>query len=423
MIDPQANAPRYFRLIAVATILGAVAALVTFVFVVLVNAGTALIWEGAAQATGLPAPAWTILVCLVGGLLVGVLVRAFGDHTGIFAEVMNEFGRTGRFDYRNAPGIVLTALVSLASGASLGPEAPLADATGGIGTWLADRLHGDERETRSLSYSGVSGMLGAFITSPVGGPLLALESARGGGAMASLYFWMLFPSMLASATATVIFVVLTGSFFGTVYVFPEYFPTFRDLLQAVPLGAIGGVVGVVFFILLRLLRRFVQPMKNRLVLRGLLGGLALGIAGAAFPLILFSGEEQSVELIERAAEIGVPMLLALAGVKLVITCLILVCGWKGGYIFPIMFVGIALGLAVNLIFPQIPVAVAVAATIAGAIAATFRAPLFAIFFTGILVQREALPAIAVATVAGSLVAAGAALWNARRAPSAAPADG
>jgi H+/Cl- antiporter ClcA len=107
----------------------------------------------------------------------------------------------------------------------------------------------------------------------------------------------------------------------------------------------------------------------------------------------------------------------------VITCLILVCGWKGGYIFPIMFVGIALGLAVNLIFPQIPVAVAVAATIAGAIAATFRAPLFAIFFTGILVQREALPAIAVATVAGSLVAAGAALWNARRAPSAAPADG
>ena len=61
------------------------------------------------------------------------------------------------------------------------------------------------------------------------------------------------------------------------------------------------------------------------------------------------------------------MLLVLAGVKLVMTCLILVCGWKGGYIFPIMFVGIVLGLAVNLIFPQIPVAVAVAATIAGVI--------------------------------------------------------
>lgn len=423
MIDPQANPLRYFRLIALATLLGAIAALATFAFILLVNEGTALIWEDAARATGLPAPAWTLLVCVVGGLLVGLLVRAFGDHSGIFAEVMQEFGRTGRFDYRNAPGIVLTAIVSLVSGASLGPEAPLADATGGIGTWLADRMRSDERETRSLSYSGVSGMLGAFITSPVGGPLLALESARGGGGLPSLYFWVLFPSMLASATATVLFVVLTGSFFGTVYAFPEYMPNFRDLLQAVPLGAIGGAVGVTFFVVLRLAQRAVAPMKNRLVLRGLLGGLALGIAGALFPLILFSGEEQTLELIARAAEIGVPMLLALAGVKLLITCLILACGWKGGYIFPIMFVGVALGLAVNLIFPAIPVAVAVAAAIAGAIAATMRAPLFAIFFTGILVQREALPAIAVAAVAGSIVAAGAALWSARRAPEAAASDG
>jgi H+/Cl- antiporter ClcA len=423
MIDPQANPLRYIRLITLATLLGAIAALVTFAFIVLVNESTSLIWESAAVATGLPAPAWTLLVCVVGGLLVGLLVHAFGDHSGIFAEVMQEFGRTGRFDYRNAPGILLTAIVSLVSGASLGPEAPLADATGGIGTWLADRMHSDERETRSMSYSGVSGMLGAFITSPVGGPLLALESARGGGAAPSLYFWVLFPSMLASATATVIFVVLTGSFFGTVYAFPEYMPTFRDLLQAVPLGAIGGAVGVAFFLLLRLAQRAMVPMKNRLVVRGLIGGLALGIAGGVFPLILFSGEDQSVELIARAAEIGVPMLLALAGVKLLITCLILACGWKGGYIFPIMFVGVALGLAVNLIIPQIPVAVAVAAAIAGAIAATMRAPLFAIFFTGILVQREALPAIAGAAVAGSIVAAGAALWSARRAPPVEPAGG
>jgi H+/Cl- antiporter ClcA len=420
MIDTQARPRGYARLLVLATVIGAVAALVTFAFVYLVDKGIALIWENAAMASGLPAPAWTLLICSLGGLVVGLLVRVFGDHSGIFVEVMREFGRTGRFDYRNAPGIVLTALVSLVSGASLGPEAPLADANGGIGTWLADRLHADERETRSLSYSGVSGMLGAFITSPVGGALLALESAQGGGSMPSLYFWVLFPSLIAAASATLVFVALTGSFFSSLYSFPEYVPGFRDLLQAVPLGIIGGVVGVVFFVLLQLFQRAIQPMKNRLVLRGLLGGLALGIAGALFPLVLFSGEEQTVELIDRAAEIGVPMLLALAGIKLLITCVILVCGWKGGYVFPIMFVGVALGLAVNLIFPQIPVAVAVAATIAGSLAATMRAPLFAIFFAGILVQREAMPAIAVASVAGSIVAAVAVLWSARRAKAAAP---
>ncbi len=36
----------------------------------------------------------------------------------------------------------------------------------------------------------------------------------------------------------------------------------------------------------------------------------------------------------------------------------LATGWKGGCIFPIMFASAALGLAVNLLFPGIPVAVA-----------------------------------------------------------------
>lgn len=63
---------------------------------------------------------------------------------------MLKFGKSGRFDYRNAPGIVITAFVSLISGASLGPEASLADACGGIGTWISDRLKLDEEETRTM---------------------------------------------------------------------------------------------------------------------------------------------------------------------------------------------------------------------------------------------------------------------------------
>ena len=67
---------------------------------------------------------FNILVCTIGGLLVGLLVRLFGDHNAIFAELMQEFGNTGRFDYRHAPGIVITAFLSLISGASLVPRLP-----------------------------------------------------------------------------------------------------------------------------------------------------------------------------------------------------------------------------------------------------------------------------------------------------------
>jgi H+/Cl- antiporter ClcA len=420
MIDPQARPAAYVRLLALVAVLGLVSALVTFTFMALVHEGTALVWEQAAAALGLDPRLFTVLVCVLGGLAVGLLVKFFGDHNAIFAELMIEFGKTGRFNYRHAPGIVITAFVSLIAGASLGPEAPLADACGGLGTFVADRLKLDDRETRTLGFSGVSSMLAAFITSPFSGALLGLESSQGGPGGLLTYFWVLFPSLLASAVATVVFVLLSGTFFETLYKFPDYSPRLADLLYAVPLGLIGGVVGLLFMVSLRRLRRLLQPMKTHVVLRGLLGGLGMGLTGALLPLTLFSGENETADLIARAAEIGVLMLVVLALAKLFATSLVLATGWKGGYIFPIMFASVALGLAVNLVLPAIPVAVTVAATMAGALVVSMKAPLFAALFTTALVQKETAAVIAVAVVVSALLAALVALRAASRAASGQP---
>jgi H+/Cl- antiporter ClcA len=422
MIDPQAKPKPYFRLMALVALLGVVSAVVTFAFMALVHEGTRLVWEQTAQLVGIDSRLFTLLVCTLGGLLVGLLVKLFGDHSSIFAEVMREFGKTGRFDYRNAPGIVITALVSLVSGASLGPEAPLADACGGIGTWASDRLKLNEQETRTMGYSGVSGMLAAFITNPFGGALLGLESAQGASGGMYGYFWVLFPSLLASAVSTVIFVLLSGVFFETLYQFPDYTPKVTHMFYAVPLGMIGGVVGILFMLSLKRLQQLFQPMKGHVVLRGLIGGLGMGIIGALLPLTLFSGESETADLIAHAAEIGVVMLIVLGLVKLFATSLLLSTGWKGGYIFPIMFASVALGLALDLLFPGIPVAVCVAATMAGALVAALRAPLFAALFTLVLVQKETAAVVAVAVVASALLTAYLAMRQGRRAAAQAQAD-
>lgn len=401
MNDEPIQPVPYLKLLLLAALLGLISAGITFGFMALVNGGQSLVWQEAAAAVGLSAPIFTLLICTIGGLLVGVLVRTFGDHTGIFAEMMAEFGRNGRFNYRHAPGIVVTAFVSLVSGGSLGPEAPMADACGSAGTWLGDKLKLDERSTRSLGFSGLSGMLAAFITSPFGGALLGLESARTGVS----YPWTLFPSLVASAVATTVFVMLTNSYFGQLYVFPDYTPHVRDLLFAVPLSLLGALAGAIFIASLKWLRQLLRPLQQRLILRGLLGGVMMGLAGALLPLTLFSGEEQTLTVINTAAEIGVPTLVVLAVVKLLVTSLLLITGWKGGYIFPTMFAGAALGMAAHLLFPDIPVAVAVAATMGSAMVATMKAPLFSAFFVGVLVERQVTPVIAIAVIVGLLATA------------------
>ena len=100
---------------------------------------------------------------------------------------------------------------------------------------------------------------------------------------------------------------------------------------------------------LRRLLRLFQPMQRHVVLRGLIGGLGMGMIGALLPLTLFSGEAETADLITHAAEIGVLMLIVLGFAKLLATSLLLATGWKGGYIFPIMFASVALGMAVNLL--------------------------------------------------------------------------
>jgi H+/Cl- antiporter ClcA len=170
-------------------------------------------------------------------------------------------------------------------------------------------------------------------------------------------FWALFPSLLASAVATVVIVALTGSFFDTLYTFPAYIPRLLDLLLAVPLSLVGGLAGVLFALALRWLRKLMQPLNKHLVLRGLIGGLGMGVIGAL--------------------------------------SLLLATGWKGGYVFPIMFAGVALGMAGKLLFPDVPTAVTVAATLAGALVAALRAPLFAGLFTLVLMQAETAPVVAV----------------------------
>ncbi len=391
----------YLKLLLLAALLGLVSAVITFIFLVLVHTGQTLIWEQFAQAVGVSAPVFTLVICALGGLLVGVLVKIFGDHSGIFAEMMLEFGHTGRFNYRHAPGIVITALASLIAGGSLGPEAPLADACGSLGTLMSDQLKLDERGTRSLGFSGLSGMLAAFITSPFGGALLGLESARAGVD----YAWTLFPSLVSSSFATVAFVLLSGSFFGVLYKFPDYAPQLKDLLLAVPLGLIGALAGAIFMLVFKQLRKIMQPLNKHLIVRGLIGGLGLGIAGALLPLTLFSGESETAYLIYHATEIGALMLIVLALVKLLVTTLCLATGYKGGYIFPTLFAGAALGMAAHLIFPQIPEAVAVAATLGGALVATMKAPIFSALFVGVLVQHETSPVVAIAVIVGALATA------------------
>jgi H+/Cl- antiporter ClcA len=251
------------------------------------------------------------------------------------------------------------------------------------------------------TFSGLSGILGAFFSSPFAAPILIMESAQ--TAVSTLF---LMPGIVGAAAAIAAYMMLGGEFFNSMYTFIEVYDRVRfiDLVFAIPLGLLGGLAGLLYMVLYRGMRRtLLIPLAGRPVVRGLLGGLGLGVIGAVLPITLFSGETQIEELITRGPELGIAMLLIIALAKMFLTNLALTTGWKGGYIFPIILAGGAIVMAADLLFPFVPQSIAMTTVMAGMTVATLRSPIFVALFIDTLTQRELVPAMAVAVVVSYLL--------------------
>jgi len=118
-------------------------------------------------------PIW--IITAVGGLFVGLALKFLGQCGEISAVVNNINMKKGSIDIRQTPSMTVTSLISIGFGGSAGPEAPLVQIIGSLGSKIGERLklHGDV--IRTLTFSGMGAALGALFSAPLGGALFALE--------------------------------------------------------------------------------------------------------------------------------------------------------------------------------------------------------------------------------------------------------
>ncbi|WP_366878417.1 chloride channel protein [uncultured Christiangramia sp.] len=84
----------------------------------------------------------------VAGLLAGLIIHLIGDPGEIHLIVNNIRFNKGKLDPKNNLSMVLSSLLCVASGGSLGPEDPLVQVTGSTGTWLGRVLRMKDEELR-----------------------------------------------------------------------------------------------------------------------------------------------------------------------------------------------------------------------------------------------------------------------------------
>jgi H+/Cl- antiporter ClcA len=317
---------------------------------------------------------------------------------------------SGPESVKDAPGIALAALGTLAFGAVLGPEGPLIALGGITGLAIFHFSMVDERAKPVVSTAGSFSAISALFGGPIVGGMLMVEGGLGMGAK---LLPVLLPGFVAAATGYVLFVGFGswGGLSSESLAYPNL-PAYNgthiyDLLLAVAVGIVAAAV-------IALARRgaaFVAGDGRRRFGMALLlvgGGLAVGLVaqiadwlGADSQDVLFSGQS-GVPYLEASTSTKIVLILLAA--KAIGYAISLGCGFRGGPVFPAIFVGIAVA-TLPVVWFGTSTTVAVAAGAAAGVAATTRLLITPVLFGALLVGpvgADAIPAAVLAAAAAWL---------------------
>jgi H+/Cl- antiporter ClcA len=384
--------------------IGVPAALVAALFLALVHDLEHWLWHDLPDALGHSSAPWYLVVGIpVAGaaIVVGarLLLPGDGGHSPIEGLSM------APTPLADAPGVALAALGTLPFGAVLGPEAPVIALGSVVGVAAARFSPAGERATKVLASAGGFAAISALF----GGPLVAgMLLVEGGIGMGAVLLPILLPGLVAAGVGYLVFVGF-GDWGGleapglVVSDLPLYDGVhLLDLVVAVVIGVVGALIVLVA----RRAGERVDGLGGRLGLPALLlgGGLAVGLLAelggrlGADPMdILFSGQA-SLNAVTSAGSTKIVLILLVG--KLLAYVVSLGCGFRGGPVFPAIFLGVALASLTVVVFDVSPTLAVAVGTAAGAAAQT-RLLITPVLLAAVLVGTQGTDAIPAAVLASA----------------------
>ena len=416
--DPAAllRSRAYLQLLAFAAILGVPISAIVYGFLALASYLQKEMYDHLPHGLGFStAPAWWPLpMLLVGAVLAALAIQYLPGRGG--PSPAGGFKVHGAPAPPELPGVILAALATLVFGMVLGPEMPSILIGGGLVVLVIrlTRRNLPQQATQVLAASGSFAGINALLGNPLVGAFLLMEASGLGGPMLIV---TLLPGLLAAGVGTLIFIGLDnwtglGTFSLAIPGLPHFGQvTVAEFGWALVIGVAAAPVGAA----IRWLGRFLHPYAERWTLlllpaAGLvIGGLAVIYAeatGQGSTDVLFSGQSALPHLVEGASSYTVGALL------LVLVCKGLAYGvslghFRGGPVFPAMFLGAAGGIAMSHL-PGLPLVAGVAMGIGAMSVVMLGLPLTSVLLASLLLASDAIavmPLVIVAVVVAHVAAA------------------
>ena len=353
-----------------------------------------------------------ILVPTLGGLAAGLVLhwglRFVGPQgsTNLLEVVV---AGDGRLPFRTELVKTVSAIISIATGASIGREGGITQLAATLSSKLGQLAKWPPYRLRLLVGCGAASGIAAAYNAPIAGAVFASLIVLGNFSM-NLFAPLVFSSVIAA--------MVSRNFFGIApwYQIPP-FPaaTLPQLPWFVLLGVLCGAVGAVFLKLLRLGEERFRKLNWPVYLRLTLAGLIVGVIAVGYPGVCGNGYSVTNDILHEKFLTEANPLLWLFGLlvaKWVATAATVGAGTVGGVFTPTLFVGASAGALFGTALHQLggsaagmPAGAFALVGMGAVLAATTRSPLLAmILIFELSLDYSLVPPLMLACVVSILVA-------------------
>jgi H+/Cl- antiporter ClcA len=316
---------------------------------------------------------WKVIPLMsVCGLLAGLVIHFIGDPGEIHLIVNNIRFNKGKLNPKNNPSMIISSLLCVASGGSLGPEAPLVQVTGSTGTWLGKLFRLKGEELRSLSIAGMASGFTALFGAPLGGSLFSLEILHHKHAVE--YYKAIIPAFVASSFSYMVFAIIIHLGLGPTWDLSAYeYSGMFDFGYAILFAIVGAIFGWGFIFCTKFFKSLFEKKPIPIYIKTLIGGMLLGIIAYYFPITRYFGHHEINELL--SGNYSLQLLAAVLVFKIIAISITVTSGWRGGFIIPLFFVGTTLGLIIHQLFPSVNTTLAIVSCMAAINSCVTRTPM------------------------------------------------
>lgn len=400
MLHPRARTMLLLSLPAVA--IGIASSLILIVVMKIASVLQNLLWQRLPGTLGIAqdSPLWIIGVLTLTGIAVGLVIRFSQGHAGPDPACEPLIGAP--VPPSALPGLIVALILGLAGGVSLGPEHPIMTVNIALAVAIGARLlpRVNRMEWTILASAGT---IGALFGTPVAAALIFSQTLNGSSEV-PLWDRLFAPLMAAAAGA-----LTTGLFFHPHFSLPiAHYGQMEmtDILSGAIVAAIDIAAGMVAVWCLPRLHAMMHQMKNPVLVLGI-GGFILGILGVIDgPVSLFKGLDEMQQMVANQA-FSTSDYFLLAVIKLAALVVAAASGFRGGRIFPAVFVGVALGLMLHEHVPAVPAAITVSCAILGIVLVVTRDGWLSLFMAAVVVPNTTLlPLLCIVMLPAWLLLAG-----------------